>query len=164
MLCAMVATPSIIEADLEDPSHARAVVALLDGYARSDFGQARPLSESVKAKLIDQLKLHPTTRIFLARRDDDFVGIATCFVGFSTFAARPLLNIHDIYVREDQQGQGLGRRLLEAVEQAAVASDCCKITLEVMDANTKALELYKRFGFKLGQAGDDAHRFMNKPL
>ncbi len=154
----------IIEADLGRAAHAAAVIDLIDGYARTPFGQGRPLSQAVRDRLIGQLRSHPTTRIFLAQTGEAFVGIAACFAGFSTFAARPLLNVHDIYVREDQQGRGIGRRLLEAVERAARAGGCCKITLEVMDANPKACELYQRCGFELGEIGRDAHRFLSKKL
>ena len=34
------------------------------------------------------------------------VGLALCFVGFSSFKARPLINIHDIAVRPEVRGQG----------------------------------------------------------
>ena len=157
-------TLSIIEADLLNPPHAAAVVALLDGYAATPFGQSRPLDESIRTALIPALLKHPTKRIFLAQHGDQFVGIAVCFVGFSTFLARPLLNIHDIYVREDHRGQGVGSLLLAAVEEAAIASGYCKLTLEVMDANPKATAVYERAGFQLGTVGYDAHRFMTKKL
>ena len=154
----------IIEADLTDAQHCTAVTALLDGYARTPFGQGRPLDERVLAALIPALRQHPTTRIFLAQRAGEFVGIAVCFVGFSTFVARPLLNIHDIYVRDNLRGQGIGTLLLEAVTRAASASGYCKLTLEVMDANPKAVSVYQRAGFELGTIGQDAHRFMTKKL
>lgn len=157
-------TAQILEADLADPQHAAAIIALLDGYARTPFGQSRPLSDDVQAALIPALRKHPTTRIFLAQRDGQYVGIAVCFVGFSTFVAKPLLNIHDIYVRDDQRSQGIGSLLLEAVTQAAIASGYCKLTLEVADANTKATAVYLRAGFEMGTVGHDANRFLNKKL
>jgi len=42
-----------------------------------------------------------------------------CFRGFSTFAAAPLINVHDLAVVPGFRGQGIGRRLLEAVEMYA---------------------------------------------
>ena len=154
----------IIEANLNHVSHDGAIVDLLDGYARTPFGQGQSLAQAVRDRLIGQLKQHPTTIILLAESGDQFVGIAVCFFGFSTFAARPLLNIHDIYVREDHQGCGIGRQLLEAVERAARDQGCCKVTLEVMDANSKASDLYQRCGYELGVIGQDAHRFLSKKL
>ena len=37
---------------------------------------------------------------------DKPVGLATTFEGFSTFAAKPLINIHDIAVLPDYRGRG----------------------------------------------------------
>jgi len=154
----------IIEAKLNQNPQSQAVLDLLDGYACTPFGQGRPLDEAVRANLIEKLKAHPTTRIYLAQDGTDYIGIAVCFVGFSTFAGKPLLNIHDVYVRESHQGCGIGRRLLEGVSEAARAAGCYKVTLEVMDGNPKASELYQRCGFELGQVGKDAHRFLSKKL
>jgi ribosomal protein S18 acetylase RimI-like enzyme len=75
------------------------------------------------------------------------VGIATCFIGFSTFAARPLINIHDLHVTKEHQRRGVAPSLLAAVEKEARDRGCCKLTLEVQENNRPALALYERFGF-----------------
>lgn len=36
----------IIETEFNDPAHARALLALLDEYARGDMGSGEPLSEA----------------------------------------------------------------------------------------------------------------------
>ena len=46
------------------------------------------------------------------------------FVGFSTFAASPLINIHDLHVEPEWRRQGVARLLLEAVEARARALGC----------------------------------------
>ncbi|MEZ6091211.1 MAG: GNAT family N-acetyltransferase [Pirellulaceae bacterium] len=96
------------------------------------------------------LKKHPTTLIFVAFHDDHPCGIVTCFRGFSTFAAKPLINISDFYVDPAIRGQGIGRMLLNAVEDEARLTDCCKLTLEVQQHNLRARSVYAQFGF--GQA------------
>jgi GNAT superfamily N-acetyltransferase len=85
---------------------------------------------------------------------DTAVGIATCFVGFSTFAARPLINIHDLAVLPTHRGKGIARRLLEAVEQKARALGCTRITLEVLENNRRARHVYAASGF--AQATSDS--------
>jgi ribosomal protein S18 acetylase RimI-like enzyme len=70
---------------------------------------------------------------------------------FSTFAARRLVNIHDLHVRPEHQGRGIARRLLDAVEAEARAMECCKLTLEVQENNHGARALYERVGFSGGQ-------------
>lgn len=63
-------------------------------YAQDPMGNGRDLPEDIQSVLIDRLRAHPTTLIFLALHQHEAVGIATCFVGLSTFAARPVVNIH----------------------------------------------------------------------
>jgi GNAT superfamily N-acetyltransferase len=137
----------VAEADLGRPDHQRAVLDLVDAYARDLMGAGAPLPADVRERLIPGLRAHPTTLVFLAWLADRPVGIATCFVGFSTFAARPLINVHDLAVLPDHRGRGIGRRLLEAVEHKARARGCCKLTLEVQEHNRRARAVYKDAGF-----------------
>jgi ribosomal protein S18 acetylase RimI-like enzyme len=136
-------------------------VALVDQYARQAPG-GRPLTAAARDALPDGLLKHASAVVFLAWRGDAAVGVAVCFRLFSTFAGRPLMNIHDIAVDEAHRGQGIGTQLLRAVEQAARESGCCKVTLEVREDNPAAEKLYRRFGFE--DPGGAATRFLDKPL
>ncbi len=121
---------------------------MLDAYAADPLGDGKPLANDVREKLVEGLRAHPTTAIFLALSDaGQPVGLVTCFRGFSTFAARPLLNIHDVFVVPEMRGKGVSRRLLEAVEIEARATDCCKLTLEVFEQNERAQKIYRSIGF-----------------
>jgi len=137
----------ITEADLDNPLHGDAVVAILDGYAREPAGGGRPLSEDVRRRLIPQLKARNNALILLALADQKPAGVAVCFTGFSTFAARPLLNLHDLAVLPGFRGRGIGHRLLSALNAYALKLECCKITLEVSEDNHGARALYRRFGY-----------------
>jgi len=156
----------IIEADLKLSEHQKAVLAMVDAYSRDAMGGARPLDPDVRTRLIPGLSKHPTTLIFLAFADERPVGAAVCFIGFSTFAARPLINIHDCMVLADYRGKGVGRRLLEAVEAKARELGCCKLTLEVMDKNDRAVRAYKAAGFSPYTLQEEAGTavFMSKAL
>lgn len=140
-------TSTIIEADLDDPAHQEAVVAMTAAYALDIMGKGTPLAPEVLARLIPGLRSHPTTLVFLAYVDGLPVGIATCFLGFSTFAARSLINIHDLAVLPEYRGHGIGRSLLQAVESTARERGCVKMTLEVQENNQRARQLYERVGF-----------------
>ena len=148
--------PRIIEADLNDARHAAAVLAMTRAYARDPMGNGRDLPDDIRRVLIDGLQAHPTTLIFLALSENRPIGIVTCFVGFSTFAGRPLVNIHDLHVEGEYRRRGIGRLLLEAVEQRARDLGCCKLTLEVQENNHAALGLYGSFGFANGQYEPEA--------
>lgn len=71
-------------------------------------------------------------------------GPLTCFLGFSTFAAKPTVNIHDLAVLPEHRGQGVGTALLAAVERAARERGCAKVTLEVQENNRRARAVYQR--------------------
>jgi len=136
----------IVAADLARPDHQQAVIDLIDAYSRDPMGDGKPLGDDVKSRLIPGLREHPTTLIFLAYDADQPVGIALCFRGFSSFHAKPLINIHDLAVLPAYRGRGLGRKLLDAVVDRGRALGCCKLTLETQEHN-KAQKLYKMVGF-----------------
>ena len=80
--------------------------------------------------------------------------MALCFVGFSTFQAKPLLNIHDLAVHPEFQSRGIGSQLLEAAIAFAREHDHCAVTLEVQASNA-ARRLYARHGFQVLDANAD---------
>ena len=138
---------AVVEADLGNPQHQDAIVQLVDTYARDPMGGGKALPEAVRTALIPGLQRHPTTVVFLAWHSAAPVGIAICFVGFSTFLARPLLNIHDLAVIPAYRRHGVGRLLLERVAAKGQALGCCKLILEVRSDNRAAQQLYEAVGF-----------------
>jgi GNAT superfamily N-acetyltransferase len=156
----------IVEAELSRTAHQHAVVELINAYAADPMGNGKPLALEVRNALIPGLRQHPTTLIFLAYQGDDAIGIAVCFLGFSTFAAQPLINIHDLAVLPGYRGLGIGRQLLEAVERKARSLGCCKLTLEVLEHNHRARRVYEAAGFAQATYREEAGGtwFLAKPL
>jgi GNAT superfamily N-acetyltransferase len=160
----------IVEADLGRSDYCEAVLSLVDQYARDPMGNEAPLASSVREALIPALKAHPTTLIFLALESgsaaDGALGIAVCFRGFSTFAAKPLINLHDLFVTKSARGHDLGRALLDAVAQKARAIRACKVTLEVQSRNLRARGIYAAAGFEQAVYGEAAGEvlFLTKPV
>jgi ribosomal protein S18 acetylase RimI-like enzyme len=144
----------VVEADLALADHAAAVVALLDQYACDPMGGGTGLTDQVKQDLVPALEKRAGRLILLALRDGEPVGLLNSFEGFSTFAARPLLNIHDVYVHPSARGLGVGRALFVYAERASIARGYCKMTLEVLTGNVTAQRLYLAQGFA-GYALDD---------
>lgn len=155
-----------IVADLERQDHQQVVFDLVNAYSSDPMGDGHPLSAEAAQRLVPGLRKHPTTLILLAFEGPKPVGIAVCFRGFSTFAARPLMNIHDLHVLPTHQGRGIGRGLIEAVAAKARELDCCKLTLEVQDQNHRALKTYAASGFRQYHEESPAGGviFMTKPL
>jgi len=137
----------VVSLDLDDAGHAKALLDLLDHYAQDPMGGGSGLKAEVKAALVEGLKGVPHFHGGLALDGDEPVGLINCFAGFSTFVAKPLLNIHDIVVRRERRRQGVGQALLAWAEQRARDLGCCKLTLEVLSNNHKAMASYELAGF-----------------
>ena len=166
MTAERVINVTIVDADLSRTEHQNALVTMLDAYMRDPMEGGEPPSEQVKRDLVPGLRAHPACHVFLAYHNDVPVGFSICFLGFSTFLARPLLNIHDIFVDLSVRGHGIGAMLLDRIEARARDLNCCRITLEVREDNRVARGLYRKVGFDRVVVGADriALEFWHKPL
>lgn len=138
----------IREANLAESADAEALLEVLESYARDVMGGAAALPAHVRERLVPALREQTNALVLLASRGARVVGLANCFYGFSTFAARPLLNVHDLAVLPEYRGQGVGRALLQAAEERAKKRGCAKLTLEVREDNAPARHLYHQHGFR----------------
>lgn len=139
---------TVRRADYANASDAAAVVMLLDAYASDPAGGGEPLSDFAKAHLVSSLAARPTTFSILAFDGEQPVGLVNCIEGFSTFACKPLVNVHDVAVLASHRGQRIGEQMLALAEQIARERGACKLTLEVLSGNTGACRLYERIGFE----------------
>lgn len=155
---------TIVDADLANPAHAAALIELFDLYLRDPMEGGAAMPPSLRRELVPGLRAHPACYVFLAYQGREPVGFAICFLGFSTFTARPLLNIHDISVLGAMRGKGAGAAMLARIEAKARALDCCRLTLEVREDNHVARGLYRKFGFAEAMAGTARMEFWNKTL
>ncbi len=137
----------LVLVDYHHPRQAQDLVDLLDSYARDPAGGGQPLDEAVKQHLPQALAKRPDAFSVIAYVDDRPAGLVNCFEGFSTFACKPLVNIHDVVVRPEFRGLKISHRLLEKVEELAKNRGACKLTLEVVEGNTPAKKSYEKFGF-----------------
>lgn len=138
----------IINADLSLPKHAEALLTLLNEYALDLMGGKEALSEFVKTNLVAELKRRPSAHVILAFVEANPAGLMIGFEGFSTFACKPLINIHDVVVVEKYRGRGLSKEMLSHMEKIAQDIGCCKLTLEVLEGNSVAQSLYRSCGFE----------------
>jgi GNAT superfamily N-acetyltransferase len=134
-------------ADYRNPAHAQALVSLLDTYARDPAGGGTPLADEVLSGLPRALAARPQAFSVLAFDGDTPVGLVNCIEGFSTFACKPLVNVHDVVVLPSHRGRRMVQHMFAQVEQEARKRGACKLTLEVLSGNKPALRAYEREGF-----------------
>ena len=158
-------------ADWSNHHDCETVVALLQDYALHTMGGGEPLDDFAAKNLPKAMAAMPGAFSIIGWHSADAqernaVALANCFTTLSTFACKPLINIHDLYVAESARGQGAGQAMLGFVEEQARLRGCCKVTLEVLTGNTKALDAYERFGFECYMMSDDTGYalFMHKKL
>jgi GNAT superfamily N-acetyltransferase len=123
----------VLETDLTLPEHASVLIQLMDEYALDPMNGSRALSEFARENLVSELKKCDAAHVILAFVDGKPAGLVTCLEGFSTFACRPLLNVHDVIVSAEYRGRGLCKRMLEVAEPVAHRLGCCKMMLEVLE-------------------------------
>lgn len=153
-------TIQVSRVDYQSAIHRDAIVHLLASYAEDPAAGGEAISDYCRDNVVEGVRQHPASLVLMAEVEAEVVGMALCFWGYGTFAARPLLNLHDLVVDPHWRGRGVGGKLLEAVEQAAREADCCFVTLEVSGLNPGAQRLYRRHGFDGGEAIDPPDKLM----
>ena len=133
--------------DLNRSEHLDAFARLLDLYMRDDMGVREKLSRTQCDLVIGALRKHSSYRGFFVRSGQSWVALANCFLNYSTFQARPLLNIHDLIVDPAVRHRGIGRFMLAGLTAYARENGFCRLNLEVRMDNLIAQALYREDGF-----------------
>jgi len=141
----------IIQVRKATKRYKQALVELVNVYLSGKMGENRQLDREARRRLVYQLFCHPGALVFFAETGKKLVGLAVCFIGFSTFSAKKIINVHDLIVLPEYRGRGVAGQLLGAIEDKAREIDCCKLTLEVRVDNKKGMRLYKKHGFNSGE-------------
>jgi GNAT superfamily N-acetyltransferase len=137
----------LIPCDFANPTHRQALATLINVYIADDMGGGTPLSEAEQQALVEGLSCHPKAIVLLAECEGVYAGLLTAFENFSTFTARPMINIHDVIVCSEYRGRGVGRLLLDGLIREAALRKASRLSLEVRRDNLVAQGLYKDLGF-----------------
>ncbi|AHG40854.1 GNAT family acetyltransferase [Pseudomonas syringae CC1557] len=150
----------VLQASYTNPVHADAIGFVLNEYSMDAMGAGRPISADTRQQLAIELAKRSHAFSVLAFVSGEPVGLVNCFEGFSTFACRPLVNIHDVAVISQYRGLGISQKMLAKVEEIARQRGCCKLTLEVLEGNDVAQGAYKKMGFDNYQLNPEMGRAM----
>jgi len=75
------------------------------------------------------------------------LGLAMTTLRNELFSGEPSAHLEALVVAKNAEGQGLGRKLVEAAEQLAKDKGALSMTLHVFGTNLRARALYRNLGF-----------------
>lgn len=82
---------------------------------------------------------------FVAEDDGKVEGIALVYDRFSTWKGR-VIHLEDLIVNTKMRGKGFGTKLLDAVIKYAYEEGVKRVSWEVLDWNTPAIDFYENKG------------------
>jgi len=100
-----------------------------------------------KAALVPGLARFPAKRIWLASIDNVICGVTVCFLQFSIFSSKHMLNIHDLYTLPAYRRRGVGEALVRTAIAWAHDHGHAFVNIEVAQNNANAMALYRKLGF-----------------
>ncbi len=140
-------TTEIRTVNYDNTQEGKDLVYCLNEYALDPMGGGEALSDDVQQNLIGALQKRNNVFSVIAYVDEKPAGLINCVEGFSTFNAKPLVNIHDVVVLKEYRRQGLTEKMFKRVSEIAQSLGACKLTLEVLEGNTVAKNAYEKLGF-----------------
>jgi ribosomal protein S18 acetylase RimI-like enzyme len=134
-----------------DDSPARAAPAVVTRVASlADLESALALENKVFAtdrmsrRSMRGFLVSPNAAVLVGEEGGRLCGAAVVLVRRTSDVAR----LYSIAVDPDCAGRGVGRALLAAAEEAAIARNCQYLRLEVHEQNPRAIALYRKAGYR----------------
>lgn len=85
-------------------------------------------------------------RALLAEIDGAAIGVALWYFSLSTFRARPVLFLEDIFVDPAARRRGVGLALFRHLARIAQQEDCWSMDWNVLTWNQPAIDFYRTLG------------------
>ncbi len=128
------------------PDDAPEILALIRELASFE---REPHAVAITEAVIRRDAFGPRARfqVLFAERDGQVVGFVSLLPGYSSWAGKPTLTVHDLFLREAARGLGAGRALLAAAAREAVARGAARMDVNVLHWNTPARAFYQGLGF-----------------
>lgn len=105
-----------------------------------------PTPDAEARLLQDAFGPRPRYDLFLAERDGAVVAYAVVFETYSTFLAKPLLYLEDVYVTPAARRHGVATAMMRFLAAEALRRGCGRLSWVVLDWNVDAQRFYERMG------------------
>ena len=79
--------------------------------------------------------------------EQTILGVVMAQLREELLSHEPSAHLEVIVVRDEAEGQGIGKALIQSMEQAVGERGACSITLHVFANNTRARAVYERLGY-----------------
>ena len=100
--------------------------------------------EIFKNDIDNSINDNPYLEGYVVEEDNKILGYTMLAKSFSTEFGKPCIWIEDIYLLEECRGRGIGRKVLEFIEEKYPNH---LLRLEAEEENVKAVKLYRKCGF-----------------
>ena len=127
------------------------VAPLFDAY-RQFYGCSADLP---KARVFLRERLNNgESVVFVAVNEGRGIGFVQLYPTFTSIGAKPAWILNDLYVSPEARRKGVGKQLMEAAKEMAIASGAAWLELATAKDNKVAQALYRRLGYKLDEKYD----------
>ena len=108
----------------------------------------KPMNADEIKRYLEKKVKRGKTRILVAEENGEVVGVAVCEVmKWKTTTFQNLVYVHDLFVKEEHRGRGIGKALLKEVEKWARKMEANVVVVDVY-TNNPSLNFYRKLGFK----------------
>ncbi len=116
---------------------------LIDKLA--EYEKLTPPDEKAKIRLRkDGLSKNPKYEAYIGKIDDKYIGYVIFFMSYSSFLAKPVLYLEDIFVLKEHRKTGIGQKLFNFIVSKAKERDCGRIEWHVLDWNKLGINFYEK--------------------
>ena len=140
-------TFELIPLDVHIETHAHLLTSMISLCAEAEDNLGYPLSDEVKAKLIQLFKDNPHALAFAGYEKGQAISVLMGFKLFSSWTGKTMFNVHDLAVLEVFRNKGYGSKTMQALETWAKSEGIEQLTLEVTDDNLLATAFHHKNGF-----------------
>jgi N-acetylglutamate synthase-like GNAT family acetyltransferase len=126
----------------------QATPADADAIARLLGQLGYPTDDAVVPERLDRLQRNHRAAVLVAQRGDEVIGLATVHVLSVLNRPRNVAWLTALVVDESVRGSGVGRRLVESVEDFARQSGCERLSVTTQEHRTDARTFYSRIGLE----------------
>ena len=96
----------------------------------------------------DGFSSNPKFKTFVAEEEGTIIGMALFYERYSTWKGS-IIHLEDLMVTESKRGIGAGKALYAAVLKYAKVHNCKRVSWDVLDWNTNAIDFYESTGAKI---------------